>query len=67
MGEAEVLKDSHRRCVGRINFCFQTLNIAMGLFSPTLHSLRLNYVESLPKFYDPKGFSYKPFRKELPW
>jgi V/A-type H+-transporting ATPase subunit I len=50
-----------------INFCFQALNIAMGLFSPTLHSLRLNYVESLPKFYDPKGFSYKPFRKELPW
>jgi V/A-type H+-transporting ATPase subunit I len=50
-----------------INLCFQALNIAMGLFSPTLHSLRLNYVESLPKFYDPKGFSYKPFRKELPW
>ena len=50
-----------------INFLFQVLNIAMGLFSPTLHSLRLNYVESLPKFYDPKGFSYKPFRKELPW
>jgi V/A-type H+-transporting ATPase subunit I len=50
-----------------INFCFQALNIALGLFSPTLHSLRLNYVESLPKFYDPKGFSYKPFRKELPW
>lgn len=50
-----------------INFLFQALNIAMGLFSPTLHSLRLNYVESLPKFYDPKGFSYKPFRKELPW
>jgi len=50
-----------------INFFFQALNIAMGLFSPTLHSLRLNYVESFPKFYDPKGFSYKPFRKELPW
>ncbi len=50
-----------------INLLFQVLNIAMGLFSPTLHSLRLNYVESLPKFYDPKGFSYKPFRKELPW
>ena len=50
-----------------INFLFQVLNIVMGLFSPTIHSLRLNYVESFPKFYDPKGYDYKPFRKELPW
>jgi len=45
----------------------QSFNIAIGLFSPTLHSLRLNYVESLPKFYDPKGKRYKPFRKEMLW
>ena len=42
-------------------------NIALSLFSPTLHSLRLNYVEFLPKFYSPGGRSYKPFRKETLW
>jgi V/A-type H+-transporting ATPase subunit I len=42
-------------------------NIAVILFSPTLHSLRLNYVEFLPKFYEPKGRNYKPFRKEAQW
>ncbi len=50
-----------------IDFSFQVLNICMGLFSPTLHSLRLNYVESLPKFYVPEGHPFKPLRKELPW
>ena len=39
-------------------------NIALGIFSPALHSLRLNYVEFLPKFYEPVGRRYQPFRKE---
>ena len=43
------------------------LNIAIGVFSPTIHSLRLNFVEFLPKFYEPEGRSYKPFRKEMVW
>ena len=43
------------------------LNIGLGVFSPTIHSLRLNYVEFLPKFYEPEGISYEPFRKELAW
>ncbi|MFO7973783.1 MAG: V-type ATPase 116kDa subunit family protein [Candidatus Hydrogenedentota bacterium] len=42
-------------------------NIALSLFSPTLHSLRLNYVEFLPKFYTPEGRRYQPFRKETLW
>ncbi|GMW01748.1 MAG: hypothetical protein AMXMBFR84_28850 [Candidatus Hydrogenedentota bacterium] len=42
-------------------------NIGIGMFSPTLHSLRLNYVEFLPKFYSPEGKSYKPFKKEALW
>lgn len=42
-------------------------NIALAIFSPTLHSLRLNYVEFLPKFYKPEGKSYKPFKKEASW
>ncbi len=43
------------------------LNLGIGVFSPTLHSLRLNYVEFLPKFYSPEGSSYKPFKKEAVW
>lgn len=43
------------------------LNIGIGVFSPTIHSLRLNFVEFLPKFYEPQGKDYEPFRKELVW
>jgi V/A-type H+/Na+-transporting ATPase subunit I len=39
-------------------------NVGIGIFSPTLHSLRLNYVEFLPKFFSPQGKVYQPFRKE---
>ena len=41
------------------------LNLCIGMFSPTLHSMRLNYVEFLPKFYSPDGRKYEPFRKEI--
>lgn len=44
-----------------------TANIFIGIASPTIHSLRLNFVEFLPKFYSPQGISYKPFRKETSW
>jgi V/A-type H+-transporting ATPase subunit I len=43
------------------------LNIGIGVFSPTIHSLRLNYVEFLPKFYEPEGRNYTPFRKGVAW
>ncbi|MCF6285229.1 MAG: hypothetical protein L3K26_08565, partial [Candidatus Hydrogenedentes bacterium] len=43
------------------------LNMCIGVFSPTIHSLRLNFVEFLPKFYEPKGRNYEPFRKEMVW
>lgn len=43
------------------------LNIFIGVFSPTIHSLRLNFVEFLPKFYEAEGRSYEPFRKEMVW
>jgi len=43
------------------------INIGIGVFSPTIHSLRLNYVEFLPKFYEPEGRNYAPFRKEVAW
>ncbi len=37
------------------------LNIAIAMFSPTIHTLRLHYVEFFTKFYRPEGRSYSPF------
>lgn len=42
-------------------------NVGLGMFSPTIHSLRLNWVEFFSKFYTPEGKSYKPFKKEVTW
>ena len=37
------------------------LNFAMGAFSPTIHSLRLHYVEFFRKFFNGGGRPYEPF------
>jgi V/A-type H+-transporting ATPase subunit I len=42
-----------------------TLNLALGAFSPTIHSLRLHYVEFFRKFYEGGGRPYRPFRSDL--
>ncbi len=42
---------------------FHTLNFILGVFTPTIHSLRLHYVEFFSKFYQPGGKPYKPFRR----
>ncbi len=39
-------------------------NIGIGVASPTIHSLRLNFVEFLPKFYSPEGKGFAPFKEE---
>jgi V/A-type H+-transporting ATPase subunit I len=39
---------------------FHLVNFAIGLFSPTIHALRLHYVEFFGKFYSPGGVRYEP-------
>lgn len=41
------------------------LNLVMGAFSPTIHSLRLHYVEFFRKFYQGGGRPFEPFRALL--
>ena len=40
---------------------FHLVNFALALFSPTIHALRLHYVEFFGKFYSPGGVRYQPF------
>jgi len=40
---------------------FHFVNFALGIFSPTIHALRLHYVEFFGKFYSPGGTEYRPF------
>lgn len=39
---------------------FHLVNFAIGVFSPTIHALRLHYVEFFGKFFSPGGASYRP-------
>jgi V/A-type H+-transporting ATPase subunit I len=39
------------------------LNIMIGIFSPTIHSLRLHYVEFFNKFIEAGGRKFEPFKK----
>ncbi len=41
----------------------QSLNLVIGVFSPSIHSLRLHLVESFGKFFEPARIKYEPFRK----
>jgi V/A-type H+-transporting ATPase subunit I len=41
---------------------FHLVNFAMGVFSPTIHALRLHYIEFFKQFYRPGGRPYEPFR-----
>ncbi|MGD1074831.1 MAG: V-type ATPase 116kDa subunit family protein [Thermodesulfovibrionales bacterium] len=39
------------------------MNIALGVFSPTIHSMRLHYVEFFSKFIEYGGRRFEPLRK----
>jgi len=39
-------------------------NIALGVLSPSLHAVRLHYVEFFTKFYQGGGIEYTPFGRE---
>jgi V/A-type H+-transporting ATPase subunit I len=39
---------------------FHLVNFALGLFTPTIHALRLHYVEFFGTFYSPGGVRYNP-------
>lgn len=41
------------------------LNLVLGAFSPTIHSLRLHYVEFFRKFYQGGGRPYQPFESQI--
>ena len=39
-----------------------TFNILLGVFAPTVHALRLQYVEFFSKFVEPGGKDFKPLK-----
>jgi V/A-type H+-transporting ATPase subunit I len=45
---------------------FHLVNFALGVFSPTVHALRLHFVEFFGTFYSPGGTRYEPFAHWVP-
>lgn len=46
-----------------VTILFHALNIALGAFSPTIHSMRLHYVEFFRTFYEGGGRPFEPFKR----
>ena len=46
-----------------IAILLHVINIVVGAFSPSIHALRLNFIEFFNQFYEPGGKEYKPFKK----
>lgn len=47
-----------------IGVLFHALNLALGVFSPTIQALRLHYVELFGKFHEGGGAEFHPFGAE---
>lgn len=45
---------------------FHLVNFAIAMFSPTIHVLRLHYVEFFGTFFDPGGDPYRPLARWSP-
>ena len=45
---------------------FHLVNFAITLFSPTIHVMRLHYVEFFGTFFEPGGGAYEPLRHWTP-
>lgn len=45
---------------------FHLVNFVLGVFAPTIHGLRLHYVEFFGKFVSPGGVRYEPLRRWAP-
>lgn len=45
---------------------FHVINFAITLFSPTIHVMRLHYVEFFETFFEPGGGPYRPLRHWSP-
>ncbi len=43
---------------------FHALNLALGILSPTIQSLRLHYVEFFSKFFEGGGEGFSPFKRQ---
>ncbi len=47
---------------GLIALLLHAINLLVGAFSPTIHSIRLNVLEFFNRFYESGGREYKPFK-----
>jgi V/A-type H+-transporting ATPase subunit I len=48
-----------------VGVLLHTLNVALAMFSPSIHSIRLHLVEFFSKFYEGGGVVYKPFARAV--
>jgi V/A-type H+-transporting ATPase subunit I len=48
---------------GIVAVLLHAFNLLLGVFAPTIHALRLHYVEFFSKFVESGGRTYRPLKK----